>query len=78
MIIISLHKQILTSILANEQVGVVISSKDYHQLKIWQKELMPILKQLEKQKYIRIKYGRNNLGFKILKPITKKVVEECS
>ena len=76
--IIPLHTQILNSILANEQVGVVISAKDYHQLKIWQKELMPVLKRLEKRKYIKIRYGRNNLGFKILKPINEKVVKECS
>lgn len=70
----SLINDIVSAIFVGKQSGEEITTFDYPKLKIWKKETIPVLRELERQNYIKIRYTKHNIRFIIRKPITKKVV----
>ena len=70
----SIINRIISIVFVGREPDTTISTSDYPKLKIWKKETMPVLKELERQKYINIRYTKKNVKFKIRKPITQSVV----
>lgn len=72
--VMDITKSVLRSILINQEVGTVISSKKFKKLKIWKDELTPYLEKLRSMGYIDGFWKSIGVKFKILKPVTLKTI----
>lgn len=68
--------RIVSVIFVGKGEGDTITTNDYPKLKIWKRETIPVLKELERQNYIKIRYTKHNMHFIVRKPITQTVVNK--
>ena len=67
-------KSILRSLLINQDVGTIISSKKFKQLKVWKDELTPYLDQLQDMGYIQGFWKNLGVKFRIIKPVSLETI----
>ena len=72
----SLLNNIISTIFIGKEVGEPVSTYDYPKLKVWGKETRPVLKELERLNYLKVRYNKHNITYIIKKPITQEVVDE--
>ncbi|RAP47761.1 MAG: hypothetical protein BZ135_01395 [Methanosphaera sp. rholeuAM6] len=72
--VMDITKSILRSLLVNQEVGTIISSKKFNKLQIWKEEVTPYLEKLQNMGYIDSYRKSMGIKFKILKPISLNTI----
>ena len=72
--VMDITKSILRSLLVNQEVGTIITSKKFKKLQVWKEEVTPYLEKLQKMGYIDSFRKSIGIKFKIIKPISLKTI----
>lgn len=72
--VMDITKSVLRSLLVNQEVGTIISSKKFKKLQVWKEEIIPYLEKLQKMGYIDSFRKSIGIKFKITKPISLNTI----
>ena len=72
---IDIAQSVLGSILLDKKAGTTISNKKFKEIDVWHDELKPYFDKLQEKGYIK-GFWKNNVNFKILKPVSLQILED--